>query len=260
MNGKAILVASFGTTKDEARNNAVGALEREVAAKYPEYRVDRAFTSSVVVSRLAARGIMIDTPGQALNRLAGEGVKEVFVLPTHLIPGEEYEKLCKEAEPFRKRFDTLCTAKPLLYDTGDLFAAADAVSAAYPVEPDEALLLMGHGTAHFSNCFYPAMDYVFKNRNGRHVFLATVEGYPEIGGTLDTIVTLGFRRAALVPFMLVAGDHAINDMAGDGPDSWKTLCEGKRVKPRCILRGLGELPAVRKIYLDHLKACIGSCS
>lgn len=258
MSKKAILTVSFGTTKDEAREKAIDALEREIAARYPEYRTERAFTSSIVIRRLADRGILIDTPEQALCRLAGEGIKELIIQPTHLIPGVEYEKLCKAVVPFKRNFDTVRIAKPLLYHTGDLIAAADAILASRPAEQGEALLLMGHGTAHFSNCLYPAMDYVFKSRNNRHAFVATVEGYPEIDETLDIIAAQGYRRAALLPFMLVAGDHVLNDMAGDEPDSWRNLCIKKGIKPRCILRGLGELPDIRAIYLAHLRDCIGA--
>lgn len=253
---KVILAVSFGTTKDETRDRTIGALERDIGARYPEYRVDRAFTSTIVIRRLAARGIRAETPEQALERIAESGTEDVFIQPTHLIPGEEYEKLCAEALPFRDRFRTLRVAKPLLYHTGDMLAAADAVLAAYPAAPGEALLLMGHGTAHFSNCIYPAMDYVFKSKNSRHVFVATVEGYPKIDETLDAVAAWGYRRALLVPFMLVAGDHAVNDMAGDEPDSWKNLCLKKGIEPRCVLRGLGELPAIRDIYLRHLENCI----
>ncbi len=258
MTDKGILVASFGTTKDETRDKTIGALERAITANYPEYRVERAFTSGVVVRRLASRGVVIDTPEQALIRLTKEGVTELYIQPTHLIPGEEYDKLCRAVEPLTSKFSKLLIAKPLLYNTDDFLDVAEAIKAACPTEEDEALLLMGHGTTHFANCVYPAMDFVLKRKIGGHVFMATVEGYPNIEETLDAIQAQGYRRAALLPFMLVAGDHAMNDMAGNEADSWKNLCISRGIEPRCILKGLGECSQARDIYLAHLADCMNS--
>lgn len=256
MGNQAILVASFGTTRDETRDKTIGALERDIAAKYPSCIVHGAYLSTIVIKRLAARGILMDTPEQALTRLIMDGVREVFIQPTTLLPGEEYERLRERVAAFKWRFDLLRVGEPLLYRAVDLVAVAEAVSEAYPPHDGEALLLMGHGTAHCSNRIYPAMDEVFKSLGRRDVFVATVEGDPDVGEVLGAIRAQGYARAALAPLMLVAGEHAINDMAGDEPESWKSRCIAAGVEPRCILRGLGELPAIRALYLAHLARCI----
>ena len=253
---QAILVVSFGTTKDETREKTIGAVEKAIALAFPGFLIQRAFTSSVVIKRLAARGIAVKSVERALEYLVEAGVEKVFIQPTHLIPGEEYEKLLTQAAPFAKRFGTLAIAKPLLYDTEDFIAIADAVGSAYKTEPGEALLLMGHGSAHFAGCIYPAMTYVLRNRGLDQAFLATVEGYPDFDDIRIEIARNSYQKVRLVPFMLVAGDHAMNDMAGDEPDSWKNRCAKMGITPHCILAGLGELEAVREVYVRHLQNCM----
>lgn len=253
---KAILVVSFGTTKDETREKNIVAIEREIQNQFPEDTVRRAFTSSTVIHRLAQRGIQVDTVDQALEGLKLEGCESVFILPTHLLPGEEYEKLLSLSAPYQASFRRLTVAKPLLYDTQDLIEVAEFIKETYPMQKNEALVLMGHGTGHFANLIYPAMDYILKSSGMPNAFVATVEGYPEFPAVLDTVKAGRFTSVTLLPLMLVAGDHAMNDMAGKDSDSWKNQCAHAGLQVTCVLKGLGESGRIRRIYLRHLRECM----
>ena len=252
----AILVVSFGTTKDETREKNIAAIEREIQTQFPEDTVRRAFTSSTVIHRLAQRGIQVDTVDQALEKLKQEGIESVFILPTHLLPGEEYEKLLSLSAPYRAFFRRLLVAKPLLYDTRDLTEVAEFIKEAYPMRKQEALVLMGHGTGHFANLIYPAMDYILKNNGMSNAFVATVEGYPEFTDVLDRVKAGNFTSVTLLPLMLVAGEHAMVDMAGQSSYSWKNQCACAGMQVKCVLSGLGESERIRRIYLRHLRDCM----
>ena len=253
MEQQALLVVSFGTSHDGTREKTIGALEREVASAYPSIPIRRAFTSKVFLRGLVRRGIQVDSVPQALDKLVEEGFSNVAVLSSHLIPGEEYDKLRALIEEYRPRFPSLSLTAPLLHTTGDLLAVAKAVLDRHPVAEGEALVLMGHGTYHPANSIYPALDFVFRDLGREDVFVGTVEGYPEVDSVLRRLQRAGYTKVLLVPLMLVAGDHAINDMAGEEPDSWKNQLEGAGIAVRCALEGLGEVPAIRELYLSHLR-------
>lgn len=255
---EAILVVSFGTTKDETREKNIAAIEREIQGAFPDDTVRRAFTSGTVIRRLAQRGIRVDTVDQALEKLRQEGFESVIILPTHLLPGEEYEKLLSLSAPYRASFRHFLVAKPLLYETRDLMEVAEFIKEAYPMGKREALVLMGHGTGHFANLIYPAMDYILKSSGMSNAFVATVEGYPEFPAVLDTVKAEHFTSVTLLPLMLVAGDHAMNDMAGTDDHSWKNQCAHAGMQVTCVLKGLGESDRIRKLYLRHLQDCMGS--
>jgi len=253
---KAILVVSFGTTKDETREKNIAAIEREIQDQFPEDTVRRAFTSGTVIHRLAQRGIQVDAVDQALERLRREKFEDVFILPTHLLPGEEYEKLLSLSAPYRASFRHFLVAKPLLYDTRDLTEVAEYIKETYPMGEREALVLMGHGTGHFANLIYPAMDYILKNHGMSNAFVATVEGYPEFPDVLNTVKAEKFTSVTLLPLMLVAGEHAMVDMAGQDEHSWKNQCARAGMQVTCVLSGLGESDRIRKMYLRHLQECM----
>lgn len=253
---KAILVVSFGTTKEETRRKNIDAVEGEVAAAFPGYALRRAFTSSIVIRRLEQNGVHVDHVPQALARLKEEGFCQVFLLPTHLLPGEEYQKLLELSAPFQKDFSRLAVAKPLLYSTEDIQRVSAILKEAYPLSDGEALLLMGHGTEHFANHIYPAMAYILEEMGAENMFIATVEGYPRLEPVLKKIRQRGYGNVTLVPLMLVAGDHAVKDMAGDEADSWKNQCADAGLQVRCILAGLGESRQIRALYLEHLRQCM----
>ncbi len=251
---KALLVASFGTSHAETRERTIGAIESNIASVYPNYEVRRAFTSGMILNVLEKRdGIIIDNVAEAMSRLVTDGFREVVVQPTHVIPGEEYDDLVADVLMFEDRFDTITIGAPLLYGTEDYRKVIRAVMGRFPELSDrEALVLMGHGTGHPINAAYAALDYQFKDLGYPNVFVGTVEGYPEIQTVLKNVEAYRPERVILMPLMVVAGDHAVNDMAGKEKDSWKSVFDQAGFQVECILKGLGEFQSIRDIYLEHI--------
>lgn len=248
---KAILVVSFGTSYHDTLEKTIHAVETDIGNAFPDWEVRRAFTSSIILKKLRTRDhLEIDNVSQAMARLEQEGFTHIAVQPTHMMHGEEYEKLLAMLEPFWNRLNVR-VGEPLLDGEEDYALVSDALlSWLPPVEADEALVLMGHGTPHFANSAYGQLEQNLQDRRD-NVFVATVEGYP----TLERVERLlsarpTIKKVLLAPFMLVAGDHARNDMAGD-EDSWKGLLEEKGYAVRCVLQGLGECPAVRELFVRH---------
>ena len=252
---KAILVVSFGTSYHDTLEKTILATETAIAQRFPGWEVRRAFTSSMILKKLRARdNLQIDNVAQAMAKLEAEGFTHVAVQPTHVMHGEEYEKLLAQLEHTGAM--RVEVGHPLLDRQEDYEQVAQALlSWLPPVSEDEALILMGHGTAHFANSAYSQMEQMLQDRCSR-VFVATVEGFP----TLERVKKLlaarpEIRKITLAPLMLVAGDHARNDMAG-GEDSWKAQLEEGGYRVQCILRGLGECPAIRDIFAQHCAVAV----
>ena len=248
---QAILAVSFGTTYPDTLEKTIAATEAALAEAYPGWPVYRAFTSGMILKKLRQRdGVEIDNVAQAMARLEREGYTQVAVQSTHVMHGEEYEKMLTQLEPYKLTME-IAVGAPLLHAQSDYEAVADALLSWLPLPGDgEALVLMGHGTAHFANSAYAQMEHVLQSRCPR-IYIATVEGYPTLDSVAEQLQRQPeIRRLTLAPFMLVAGDHARNDMAG-GEDSWKETLEAKGYEVTCILKGLGECPAIQKLFVAH---------
>ena len=248
---QAILAVSFGTTYPDTLEKTIAATEAALAEAYPGWPVYRAFTSGIILKKLRQRdGVEIDNVAQAMARLEREGYTQVAVQSTHVMHGEEYEKMLTQLEPYKLTME-IAVGAPLLHAQSDYEAVADALLSWLPLPADgEALVLMGHGTAHFANSAYAQMEHVLQSRCPR-IYIATVEGYPTLDSVAEQLQRQPeIRRLTLAPFMLVAGDHARNDMAG-GEDSWKETLEAKGYEVTCILKGLGECPAIQKLFVAH---------
>ena len=248
---QAILAVSFGTTYPDTLEKTIAATEAALAEAYPGWPVYRAFTSGMILKKLRQRdGVEIDNVAQAMARLEREGYTQVAVQSTHVMHGEEYEKMLTQLEPYKLTME-IAVGAPLLHAQADYEAVADALLSWLPLPGDgEALVLMGHGTAHFANSAYAQMEHVLQSRCPR-IYIATVEGYPTLDSVAEQLQRQPeIRRLTLAPFMLVAGDHARNDMAG-GEDSWKETLEAKGYEVTCILKGLGECPAIQKLFVAH---------
>ena len=252
MKNKGILVVSFGTTYKESMEKTIAAVERKIEESYNNYAVKRAFTSSMVIKTIMARGEGINSVTQAMGIFLAQGITEVYIQPTHIIAGDEYEKLIKFAMNFRDRFEVLKVGKPLLYTMEDMFLVADIISKEIKINEDEALVLMGHGTQHPVNTVYAAMDYIFKERGNRNIFMGTVEAYPSLENVAKMVKNSGYKKVVLSPFMLVAGDHATNDMAGDEEESWKKYFESIGMETRIVMKGLGEYKGIQEMYMEHI--------
>ncbi len=252
-------MVSFGTSYPETLEKNIAAIEGEAAAAFPGWTVRRAFTSGMILRKLEQRdGVVLDDVPAALTRLAEEGYQAVVLQPTHIMNGDEYDKLCAQAAPFERRFARFAVGRPLLTAAEDYRAAAEGVMASIPAPAeDEALVFMGHGTGHHANAAYAQLEYVLHDLGWKRVFLGTVEGYPGLEEVLRRLSERPeVKRVILHPFMVVAGDHASNDMAGEEPDSWKSRLESAGYHVSCMLKGLGEYPALRAIFLTHARAAI----
>ena len=253
---QAILVVSFGTTFPETREKNIGEVLRRVQASWPGIPVYEAWTSSMIRRALEKRGETVDDVPAAMAQMAADGVEALYVLPTHLLYGDEYDKMRNQLADGAGLFRSISVAAPLLASDSDIQAVLQAVAQGITTERGEALVLMGHGTPHFCNTVYAAMDYHAKARGLSHVFVGTVEAFPDLDTLIAAVKRAGCTRAVLTPLMLVAGDHANNDMASDAPDSWKTrFCEAG-LPARAVIRGLGEYDRVLDLYEAHLRAIL----
>lgn len=249
---KAILVASYGTSYDDTREKTIGAIERHIAESFPGWEVRRAFTSRPVIRILEKRGIHVDFVDAALDRLADEGYGTVVVQPTLVMNGVEYDYMMEEVEKRRDRFDAIAVGRPLLTTSGDFDALIEAILSAYGPEADgDAMVLMGHGTTHFANSAYSELQLRLIASGHRDVYVTTVEGFPDYDSTLGLMEGCDRRDVAMFPLMIVAGDHANNDLAGDEEDSLRSVMSAAGYSPRCIVRGMGEYPEFRDLFRAH---------
>lgn len=252
---KAILTVSFGTSHQEAYDAAIGTMEEDFRAAFPGFEVRRAFTSGMVLRILEKRdGIHVDTVSEALERLLKDGFDTVICQPTHVIHGEEYEKMLEQVEPYRSRFAFLECGVPLLHSVQDYRDVVGAIMQSVPaLEEKEALVFMGHGSNHFANSAYGMLNYMFQDSGHSNVFVGTVEGYPDQNSVLKSVKEYAPEKVRLLPFLVVAGDHAKNDMAGQQKDSWSTRFSQEHFKTQAIVKGLGEFSAIRTVYVDHVR-------
>lgn len=252
---QAVVCVSFGTSVPAGREN-ITAVETVLRRTAGDRIFVSAFTSGVIRRVLRQRGETVCSVAEALEALWKQGVEEVLLQPTHILCGNEYGKMRREAEPWRDKFHSLCFGKPLLADTEDLRMLAAALSAAYPAQAGESLVLFGHGTDHAANLAYPALQTAFALAGRRDVLVGTVEGWPAFPEVLGQLEERGAGGVHLVPLMLVAGDHALNDMAGAEPESWKSRLEAAGFTVRATLRGLGLLPEVQAMYRARLEEAL----
>ena len=250
----ALLAVSFGTSHRDTLEKTIAAIEGALAAAFPERTLRRAFTSGMILRKLAREGTQIDDVPAALEKLAAEGYTDVLVQPTHIMNGDEYDKMMALAAPYEERFEKLAFGRPLLTETGDYLDAAQALLADLPPQTaGKAILYMGHGTEHFANSCYALLEYVFRDLGRKDMVIGTVEGYPGFGEAVRRIQELGADQVELRPLMIVAGDHAKNDLAGEEEDSWKSLLEREGYAVTCVLQGLGEFPSVQALFVKHAK-------
>lgn len=253
MQKKGILIVSFGTSHASTRQKTIGAVEETIRRAYPEAEILSAYTSGVIRRIWESRGEAVLSPEQALSQMAGQGISDVTVQPTHLICGVEFDLLREAVRAFQGRFESLRLGMPLLSSAADRQEAAAVICTRFEQRQGRLILLMGHGTPHEANSVYAAFEQLCHSQGRRDLFVGTVEGCPALEDVLPALRRTGCGSVLLAPMMLVAGDHACNDMAGDAPDSWKSVLTSQGFEVSCCLQGLGELADIRKIYLRHLR-------
>ena len=256
---KGILLVAFGTTVPEARD-ALDHIGEKAAQRFPGIAIRWAYSSRIVREKLADQGQRFDSPAMALARMMDEGFTQVAVQSLHTIPGEEFHALKQTVDAFSglpKGMDSVELGMPLLAEPDDVERCAKAIMASLPPErkKGEAVILMGHGTHHPANIYYPGLQYSL-NRLDPLVLVGTVEGTPSLDDVRRTLENRKVSKVYLQPFMAVAGDHAMNDMAGDEEDSWKSVFAGDGLTSVSVLRGTAEIPAFVDIWLNHLQAAL----
>ena len=252
---KGIIVTSFGTTHEDTRKLCIEPKEEIIKDRFKDYLVLRAFTSRIVISRLKKNhDYHVITPTQALEEMKSEGIKEIFLQPLLIIEGHEYDKTIKEVDEFleeNKDF-TVEIGKPLLSDNKDYEDSIDALKIP-SFNEDEGLVLMGHGTYHEADVTYEKMEGFLRSKGYDNVFVGTIEGERTIDDIVGDLKAKEIGKVILKPFMLVAGDHAKNDMASDDEDSWKSILENNNISVDVRIKGLGENNQIRDIFIDHLE-------
>ena len=276
-----ILVVSFGTSFNDSRVADIKGIEDALQKAYPDWAVRRAFTAQIIINHVQARdGECIDNMDQALERAVANGVRNLVVQPTHLMHGAEYDELMEAVEAYKDKFETLKVAEPLLGEVGKdatsinedkkevaeiltkeavKDAKYDSLKAAK--EDGVAFVFMGHGTSHTAKVSYSQMQTQIKELGYDNVFIGTVEGEPEdtsCEAVIDAVSKAGYKKVVLRPFMVVAGDHANNDMAGEDEDSWLSMFKatGKFDSVDAQIKGLGQVEAIQNIYVKHTKDVI----
>lgn len=276
-----ILVVSFGTSFNNSRVADIGGIEKAIQAANPDWSVRRAFTSQIIINHIQARdGEKIDNVEQALDRAVTNGVKNLVIQPTHLMHGAEYDELMDTVAKYEAQFESIKVAEPLLGEVGsdatvindDKKAVAQAITAEAvetagyekldaAKEDGVAFVFMGHGTSHTAKVSYSQMQTQMEELGYENVWIGTVEGEPEetaCEAVIEAVKAAGYTKVVLRPLMVVAGDHANNDMAGDDEDSWKSmfLAEGSFEAVDTQIAGLGEIEAIQAIYVDHTDVVI----
>lgn len=257
-NKKAILAVSFGTSYADTRALTIEATEKRLQEEFADYHVERAFTAQMIIDILKDRDkIEVFNVKEALEHLKSEKYSEVIIQPLHIMNGAEYDDVVAEAKEYEGSFDKLVIGKPLLTSTEDYKEAVKAIKGQLPeLKEGEGVVLMGHGTHHFANATYAAMEYALHDEGEKNVFVGTVEGYPVVEDVIERLKENNIKKVTLMPLMLVAGDHASNDMAGDEDDSWKTILKKEGFEVEIYLHGLGENKGIQDIYLRHADEAI----
>ncbi|XPV75702.1 MAG: sirohydrochlorin cobaltochelatase [Desulfovibrio sp.] len=254
---KGILLVAFGSSMTETQGSFTN-IETLVKKAFPKVPVRWAWSSAIIREKVAKeQGKIIASPAEALAQMMAEGFTDVAVQSLHTIPGEEYEGIKETAESFEgmpKGISHISIGKPLLYSNDDMKVTTAALlkAAATERKADEALVLMGHGTHHYGNIYYPALQYFMDLQDGK-TFVGTVEGAPSLDDVKARLEKMGAKKVWLMPFMSVAGDHARNDMAGPEADSWKSELTKDGYDCGVILKGTAEFDAIANIWVDHLK-------
>ena len=254
-----LLVVSFGTSYNDNRRLTIGAIEAAMAEAFPDWSVRRAFTSQIIIDHVASRdGVAIDNVTQALDRAADNGVKTLVVQPTHLMNGLEYEELMNTLAEYSDAFESISVGQPLLTDDEDFQAVMEAIVAATAGYDDgqTAICFMGHGTEHDANGVYAKLQQLLTDSGHANYYIGTVEAEPTLEDLLASVGQGDYSRVVLLPLMVVAGDHANNDMAGDEDGSWKLAFEDAGYQVECVLTGLGELEAIQDLFVAHAQAAV----
>ncbi len=260
---KAILVVSFGTSYLDTLEKTIEKAEKQIRDNFSEYDIYRAFTSHKIIKKLKEKyEIFIETPEEMLEKLYENGYEEIIMQPLHMIPGEEFIYINKIADSFKEKFEILKVGRPIFYYQGieelpqDYSLFIEATKELY--EENNAVVLMGHGTAHPANSVYGCLQAVFEDEGYENVFVTTVEGYPNFENVIKRLRRRNISEVTIAPLMVVAGDHARNDMASDEDESLKSMLEAEGIKVNVHMKGLGESEKFNQLYINRIDDLINN--
>lgn len=248
----ALLMVHFGTTFDDTRNATIDAINEKAKIEFPQMKVEEAYTSRIIISRLSKRGVVKQTPRQALLKLAAEGYTHVFIQSTNVIDGIEMASLRDEADYMVPFFKEIRIGRPLLYSVEDCIDVVNIMIKRHEAIENKksAVVLVGHGTSTPANAIYSQMDYIFASEGYPQFHVSTVEGFPTFETTLASLKKDKVKNVTLVPFMFVAGDHARNDIDGE----WRESLEKEGYIVSVIMEGLGQIPQIQDIFIEHIRS------
>ena len=254
MAGNAILAVSFGTSHADTREKTIDRIEEDIRKAYPDDKVYRAWTSKMIIKKIWNRdGVKIFNVKEAMEQMKADGITNVLVQPTHVINGIENDLMQEDVKAYADAFESISFGTPLLTTEEDNIRVVKAVAEDLQPGKENALVLMGHGTSHYANSVYAALDYRFKDMGYDNIFLGTVEAYPSLVSLMKQVHAYHPKKVILAPFMIVAGDHAKNDLSSEEEDSWRSQFEKEGFQVECLLKGLGENETIRQIFIDHIE-------
>lgn len=258
MSDKVILVVSFGTSYNNNRDLTIGAIEKDIQEKFPDYEIRRAFTSQMIINKLKKRdNLEIDNVNDALKRAVNDGVKTLIIQPTHIMDGTEYHfKILDELKGFEDKFEKISIGNPLLITDDDLENLLNIITSDDKTDENTAICFMGHGTPAESNAVYTKLQNKLIEKGFKHYYIGTVEAKPDYDDVLEMVKKEDYKKIILKPLMVVAGDHAQNDMAGEEEDSWKSMFKSEGYEVECIVEGLAQSEAIRDMYIEHVQKAI----
>ena len=256
-------MVSFGTSYLEPLKNSIENVENKIRNQFKDYDVYRAFTSHMIIKKLEiVHGLIVEKPEELLEKLYIEGYEEVIIQPLHIIPGEEFSYIKNIEVYFKDKFKSIKVGRPIFYYQGIEGLPEDyslfIKSIKGIIEGEEAVVMMGHGTVHPSNAVYGALQSVLNDEGYKNVFVGTVKGYPNFTSVLNKIKKRGIKKVLLMPLMLVAGNHAINDMTSEKDNSWKSMLEAEGIEVKLWTKGLGEVDEFAQLYIDRVDDLINN--
>ena len=258
MTEKIILVVSFGTSYNNNRALTIGAIEKDIDEAFPDYEMRRAFTSQMVINILKKRDdLAIDNVEEALERALDDGVNTVIIQPTHIMNGTEYHfKIKDTVDKYIDKFENIPIAEPLLISDEDFEDLIASITSKGDYDDDTAVVFMGHGSPAESNMVYTKLQGMLKEKGFDNYYIGTVEAKPDYDDVLAMVKEGDYKKIVLKPLMVVAGDHAQNDMAGDEDDSWKSMFASEGYEVECVIEGLAQSKDIRDVYIKHVQNAI----
>lgn len=260
MSNKGLLIVSFGTSHMDARIKQIEPIVQKLQAEFQDYKIYEAYTSQMILSILKKeQNISILNLTEAFAKMKEDGITDIIVQPTHVIPGIENDNMLDVVEQYKAEFQSIVVGNPLLYATKDYEYIVDSLGKYFSENGylnEQAVVLMGHGTSHYTNSSYCALEYMFRARGYEQVFVATVEAFPDLEQVIIQLRQGNYHHLSLFPFMIVAGEHAKNDMAGEAEDSFQSILVKEGYDVTSYLKGLGEFEEIQDLFVAHAKAAL----